>query len=108
MIRKIFPLIKFSLFYIKEVIKTNVIVAVEVLTPTHYMKPAFVKVDVGGLTDQQLLIFCNLLTMTPGSMVVDVSEDKHTVTVHVLYLDDENKSIREIEENYLNRVKELF
>jgi multicomponent Na+:H+ antiporter subunit E len=107
MIRKIFLLIKFLLFYIKEVIKTNIIVAFEVLTPTHYMKPAFVDIDVSGLSDRQLLIFCNLSTMTPGSIVVDVAEDKSTVTIHILYFEDE-RSIREIEENYLNRVKELF
>lgn len=108
MIKKIFLFIGFVLFYIKEVIKTNVIVAYEVLTPTHYMKPGFIDINVSELTDRQLLIFCNLLTMTPGSMVADVSEDKTTVTVHILYLEKESEAISEIEDCYLKRVKEIF
>jgi multicomponent Na+:H+ antiporter subunit E len=108
MIKKAIKLLLFFLFYLKEVVKTNVIVAMEVLTPTHYMKPGFVKIDVSGINDRQLLIFSNLLTMTPGSMVVDVAEDKSFVSVHILYLDDEKRAIKEIEENYLSKVKELF
>lgn len=106
--RKIWSFIGFFLFYLKEVIKTNCIVAIEVLTPTHYMKPGLVKIDVSELSDRQLIIFCNLLTMTPGSIVVDVAEDKTSVVVHILYLEDKDESINEINENYLKRVKELF
>lgn len=108
MITKPLKLLFFFLFYIKEVVKTNLIVAMEVLTPTHYMKPGFVKIDVSHINDRQLVIFCNLLTMTPGSMVVDVADDKSFVNVHILYLEDELVAIREIEENYLSKVKELF
>ena len=104
----LFRLIGFGAFYIKEVVKTNLIVAWEVLTPTHYMTPGFVEINVADLNDRQLLIFCNLLTMTPGSMVVDVNEEKTAVTVHVLYLDDESSVVSEIEENYLKKVRELF
>lgn len=108
MIRRIFALFKFSLFYLKEVVKTNLIVAYEVITPTHHMKPGFIKMNVEELGDRQLLIFCNLLTMTPGSMVVNISECKKFVYVHILYLDDCEKVEKEIRENYLRRVKEVF
>ena len=105
---KAIKFLTFFFFYLKEVVKTNFIVAMEVVTPTHYMKPGFVELDVEGLDDSQLLIFCNLLTMTPGSMVVDVSADKKTVLVHVLYMEDESVVKSDIQEQYLNKVKELF
>lgn len=105
---KAIKFLTFFLFYLKEVIKTNFIVAMEVVTPTHYMKSGFIELDVNDLDDSQLLIFCNLLTMTPGSMVVDVSEDKKTVLVHILYLEDEEVVKSEIQEQYLNKVRELF
>ena len=108
MIKKLYRFLKFTFFYLKEVIKTNLIKAYEVLTPTHYMTPAFIKMDVEDLTDRQLLVFCNLLTMTPGSMVVDVSKDKRFVYVHILYLGDREKTEENIRENYLRRVKEVF
>lgn len=108
MIRKIPALIKFAAFYLKEVIKTNLIIAYEVITPTHHMKPGFIKMDVGELSDRQLLIFCNLLTMTPGSMVVSISDCKKFIYIHILYLEDRDKVEQEIRDNYLRRVKEVF
>lgn len=84
------------------------IIAYEIITPTHHMKPGFIKMDVSELSDRQLLIFCNLLTMTPGSMVVNVSECKKFVYVHILYLNDRAAVEKELRENYLNRVKEVF
>ncbi len=108
MIKKILSLIGFMLFYIKEVVKTNFIVAMEVLTPTHYMKPGIIQINVESLTDRQLLIFCNLLTMTPGSMVVDVDPEKKFILVHILYLESEEAATKEIEESYLRKVQEIF
>ena len=105
---KIFKLIKFSFFYVGEVVKTNIIMAYEVLTPTHYMKPGYIKINVSELSDRQLLIFSNLLTMTPGSMVVSVDDKSEFVYIHLLYLEDRNVLAKEIRENYLNRVKEVF
>ena len=106
--KKIIDFTFFCLFYLKEVVKTNLIVAYEVVTPTHHMKPGFIKMNVEELTDRQLLIFCNLLTMTPGSIVVDVSSCKKFVYVHILYLEKRDAVEKEIRENYLKRVKEVF
>ena len=105
---RIIKVLSFCLFYLKEVVKTNLIVAYEVLTPTHHMRPGFIKMEVGDLSDRQLLIFCNLLTMTPGSMVVNVSDCKKYVYVHILYLEDRKLTEEEIRKNYLDRVKEVF
>ena len=105
---KILKLIHFSLFYIWEIVKTNCIVAYEIVTPTHYMKPGFIKFDVSDLTDRQILIFCNLLTMTPGSLVVNLSDCHNYAYIHVLYLEDRDEIEKEIRESYLKRVKEVF
>ena len=108
MIKRFFKLIGFVLFYLKEVIKTNLILAYEVITPTHYMEPGFIKMDVEGLSDRQLLVFCNLITMTPGSMVVNVSDCKKFVYLHILYLENRKDTENEIRETYLKKVKEVF
>lgn len=105
---KLFKLIKFLCFYLCEIVKTNCLVAYEVLTPTHYMKPAFIKMCVSDLNDRQTVIFCNLLSMTPGSLVVNLSDCHNYVYIHILYLDDREKIEAEIRNNYLSKVKEVF
>ncbi len=108
MIIKVFQIFNFLIFYLSEVIKTNFILAYEVLTPTHYMKPGFIKIDVSELTERELLVFCNLLTMTPGSMVVNVSQCKNFIYIHILYLDNRKQVEHDIRQNYLKKVKEML
>ena len=105
---KLFKLITFVLFYIKEVVITNFQVAYDVLTKKHHMTPGFVAIPVESLTDRQLLVLSNLLTMTPGSITIDLSQDKQTLYIHAMYIETVDQVRDEIVEKYVKRVKEVF
>ncbi len=105
---KVFKLLSFVLFYIKEVVISNIIVAYDVLTKKHHMTPGFVGIPVDGLTDRQLLVLSNLLTMTPGSFTIDLSQDKKILYIHAMYIDSVEQVQQEITEKYVNRVREVF
>ena len=96
LIVRIFHAIEFSFVYLWEVIKTNMMVAYDVLTPTHRMHPAMIEVDVKGLSDRELLVYSNLITMTPGTLSVDVSEDQEKLLVHAMYSKDPDALTEEI------------
>jgi multicomponent Na+:H+ antiporter subunit E len=108
MARKIIGIVRFSLFYFSEVIKTNLTVMKEVLTPKSRMSPAFLKIELLEMSDFQLLVFSTLLTMTPGTVVMDISRDKKFIYLHCLYAHDVAEVRREILECYQQKVKELF
>ncbi len=105
---KIVKLIAFVLFYIKDVVITNVQVAYDVLTKKHHMTPGFVAIPVEGLSDRQLLVLSNLLTMTPGSITIDLSQDKQTLFIHAMYIETVDEVREEIISKYVNRVREVF
>ena len=104
-----FPrLIEFALFYLMEVIMSNLRVAHDVITPTFYMKPEFIELDVEGMTDQQILFAANLITMTPGTLSLDICEETKRLKIHSMYADDTDAAICELETKILRRIRNVF
>ncbi len=88
-LKKIYFSIEFIVYYMVKLIQANLFIAYDILTPKMHTKPAFMEVPVNLNTDSGLLLFSNLLSMTPGTLSIDVSEDKKILYVHVLYYSSE-------------------
>jgi multicomponent Na+:H+ antiporter subunit E len=106
--RKVPRLISFTGFYLWELLKSNAIIAYDVLTPTHHMRPGVVAVPLEAMTDLEITVLANLITMTPGTLSLDVSPDRGTLFVHAMYIDDPDTLRREIKENFESRVLALL
>lgn len=104
---RILRVIKFLFFYVWEVVLSNVRVAIDVLTPRHRMKPGVVGIPVGEYTDTQLIVLANLLTMTPGTISLDVSPDGKTLYVHAMYIDELEEFRDGVERDFVQRVREV-
>ena len=48
------------------------------------------------------------MTLTPGSLSLDVSSDRRVLYLHVLYIDDVEALRREVKEDYERRVLEVL
>ena len=107
-IKKILCIAEFMLVYLREVVRSNLAVALDVLTPAHRMKPAKVELSVGDLTDRQLLAYANLITMTPGTLSLDVSPDRQKLLIHAMYVDSPDQIIREMETTLKQRIIRVF
>lgn len=106
---RIFSVISFMLFYFVEVVKSNARVAHDVLTPRHRMKPGIISVDVSGMSDRQLLFMANFITMTPGTLGLDFSDDHTKLYIHAMYIDGDEESLsEELENTYGKRVRRVF
>ncbi len=84
-LKKIYFIIEFILYYILKLVQSNIFIAYDILTPKIHVKPAFMEVPLKLKTELGMLLFSNLLSMTPGTMSMDISRDKKKVLVHVLY-----------------------
>lgn len=104
-----FPyLIEFGLFYVKEVVMSNLKVAYDVVTPSYFMKPAFIELNLKGMSDRQILFAANLITMTPGTLSLDFCEKTKHLKIHSMYVDDPDAAVRELETKILRRVRNVF
>ena len=67
---------------IVEIVKSNIAVIARVLGPRHAIDPAVVRLRTSARTDLGKALFANSITLTPGTVTVDVQGDK--VMVHAL------------------------
>lgn len=106
---RMFMAISFAVFYVKEVLLSNFRVAYDVLTPRHRMKPGIVTVDVGGMTDRQIFMMANLITMTPGTLGLTVSKDRQSLFIHAMYIDGSPEEMAaKLRKDFKGRVVRVF
>ena len=105
---RLWQFLRFNAFFIRELVKANMRVAWEVITPKHHMRPAIIAIPLDLESDLQITILANFITLTPGTLSLDVSPDRKTLYVHTMYVDDVDAFRREIKENLERRVLEVF
>lgn len=74
---KAVQMISFGLFFIWELILANIRVAIDVLRPRPQIEPAVVAVPLDGFSDAEVTLLANFITLTPGTLSLDVSLDVH-------------------------------
>lgn len=102
---KILPrIIGFIFYFLYEVIVANIQVAYEVMTPNLYVKPGIIKIPLDVETNVEISILANLITLTPGTLSIDVSDDKKVLYVHSMYVKDRDKFIHDIKNGFERRI----
>lgn len=101
-------IISFFLFFLKELVKANLQVAYDVITPRFFMKPGIVKIDLDAETDLEITLLANLITLTPGTLSLDVSDDKKVLYVHAMYINDKEQFVKSIKKGFEKRLLEIL
>lgn len=105
---KFHQLLFFLGFFIKELIKANLRLALDVITPRHRMKPGVLAIPLDVETDAEITLLSTLITLTPGTLSLDVSDDRKILYIHAMYIDDPETFRQSIKEGFEARVLELF
>lgn len=100
--------ISFIGFFFKELIKANIEVAYDVITPTFHMTPGIVRVPLEANTNLEITFLANLISLTPGTLSLDVSDDQKVLYVHSMYISDKDEFIRGIKEGFEKRLLEIL
>lgn len=98
----------FGLFFIKELIQANLRVAYDVLPPRHHMRPGIVAIPLDLKTDLEITVLTTLITLTPGTLSLHVTDDRRTLYIHAMYIDDIDKLKNSIKEGFERRVREVL
>mgnify|MGYP006421630531 FL=1 len=74
-------------FFLKELVSSSVRVATEVITPGYRMRAGILAVPLSVRSDLGITLFANLISLTPGTISLDVSEDREYLYIHAMYID---------------------
>ena len=83
-------------------------VAYSVLAPFSSMRPGVIAIPLDLKSDIGITTLANMITLTPGTLSVDVSDDRKTIYVHGMHVDNLEEFRREIKDGFERKVMEVF
>jgi multicomponent Na+:H+ antiporter subunit E len=103
-------IVSLAVLFLYELFLSASRVAIEVLRPDvrEKLRPAIVAVPLTVKSDDEITLLANLITLTPGTLSIDVSPDRSMLFVHVLTLDDREALIAGIAQGFERKVREVF
>jgi multicomponent Na+:H+ antiporter subunit E len=104
----LYRLIGLTLFFFKELIIANLRVAYEVITKGFQMEPAIIAIPLDTRSDFSITVLANIITLTPGTLSLDVSPAKDTLYIHAMYVGDVDAFRQDIKARFEKRVMETF
>lgn len=91
-----------------DIIVSNLIVAKQVLGATSKLKPGFVAYPLQLKQELPITILASTISLTPGTVSVEFSEDYQWLYIHALNLDDADEVIDSIRTRYEQPLQEIF
>lgn len=88
----------FLLFFVKELAKANFKVAFDILTPPWHMQPGVIGLPLEAKTDIEITMVANFISLTPGTLSLDVSTDRRVLFIHAMFLQDEQELLADLKE----------
>ena len=106
--RRSITLFQLLAFFTKALVISNLRVLWDVITPSHISRPGIIRMPLDARTDLEIMMVANLISLTPGTLSIDLSEDRRFLYVHVMFLDDVAEVLEELKQGLEKRVLEVL
>lgn len=100
--------LSFTIFFVKELIIANLRVAADVVTPRHFMQPRVLAIPLDAKTDMEITALANFISLTPGTLSLDISTDRRVLFIHAMYAADADQMRDDIKRGLERRVLDLI
>lgn len=87
-------------YFLKEVVVANLQIAQLIFTKTEKLQPAIVKIPLELKTDRGLFLLSSMITLTPGTLSLEVSADRQSLYVHVTHTTDPEGVVQQIKNGF--------
>lgn len=106
--KRVVKLLKLLWYYFVDLLKSNLMVTRDVITPGELGEPAVLKLKTRCTNDVQVFVLACFIAMTPGSLCIKVSKDRRYIWVHHLYPQKTEGLIDIIKNKYEANIVEIF
>lgn len=103
-----FKIIELFFFFIWELIVSNFKVAAEVLRPGIQSTPAILAIPLDMKDRRGIVLLSNMITLTPGTLTVDISDDHQVLYMHTMYAEDIEDARVKIKQGFERRIREIY
>ncbi|MCM3588460.1 Na+/H+ antiporter subunit E [Mesobacillus maritimus] len=106
-LHRVIAIIKLFFLFLKELVLSNLSVLKLVISPKLSIKPGIFALPVEVEKDWEIMLLANLITLTPGTLTVEVSGDNKTLYIHAVNIDDVKDSINGIKDTFEKAIMEV-
>ena len=106
-LERIWSVIKLIFLFLKELILANIAVLKVVLKPKLDMQPAFFKYETSLTQEWEITLLSSLITLTPGTVVVHISDDNKNLFIHAIDASDVDETIASIRDSFEKAILEV-
>lgn len=107
-IRKPWLLAKYVAFVLWEIMIANMVVAKMILGRANKLQPGFIAYQLQLQSPIAISLLANTISLTPGTVSCDLSEDGRTLLIHALHIDDAAMIKADITRKFEQPLKEIF
>jgi len=100
--------ISLMVLFIYELVLSSVRIAILVLKPNMNLKPGIFAYPLKVDRDFEITLLANLITLTPGTLSVDVSDDRQTLYIHTVDCSDPDGLRQDIADGFERKILEAF
>jgi len=99
-----------ALLFLYELALSSIRVALLVISPNlkSKLKPGIIAFPLTVTSDVEITLLANLITLTPGTLSIDVSKDKKFLYVHAIAVPSKQRLIKDIASGFEAKIIEVF
>lgn len=105
------PTLRLGAIVLVDIVVSNIVVARRILGDERRIKPRFVRVPLTIRNPHGMVALAGIVTMTPGTLSADLSEDSRELLVHAFDVDDDDAQagmIADIKRRYEAPLIQIF
>jgi multicomponent Na+:H+ antiporter subunit E len=105
---RVWRITRLAVYFFWELLLSSVKVAWDVIRPRPQNNPKIIEMPLDVTTDLEILVLTNLISLTPGTLSVDVTPDRKTLIVHAMFADDPAAEVANLKAGMERMVWEAF
>lgn len=98
----------FIFYFLYQMLKANIQVAYDVITPRYFFTPGVVRFPLSAESDFEINALSTFISLTPGTLILDVSEDKKVLYIHVMYIKSPEQFVTQLKTGIERRLLEIL
>jgi multicomponent Na+:H+ antiporter subunit E len=100
--------IKLFFVFLKEMIVANFQIAYIIITPSMNIRPGLIEYPLDIRNDGAIVLLANMISLTPGTLSVDISPDRKYIYVHAMVMETPDHLKRQIKERFERRIQKML
>ncbi|RWZ60002.1 Na+/H+ antiporter subunit E [Halobacillus fulvus] len=106
-LKRVGKVMKLVLLFLRELLLSNIDIVKLVYKPKFDVKPGIFALPTELKSNFEITLLANLISLTPGTLSIVVSEDHEKIYIHAMDIPDVEKSINDIKETFEKAIMEV-